>query len=96
MTRFAIAMLAVLIVSWAVITIDRAWSDIARLEQQLGDTKRMLDVVTAERAAAELRARRASTAREAILSAPDADNAPVAPVLRRALEAADEIGGLHE
>jgi hypothetical protein len=74
----------------------RAWDRVQVLEEQISDTRRMLDVVTAERAAAEVRARRAQSAREAILSAPDADNGIVAPILQRALEAADEIGGLHE
>lgn len=60
-----------------------------------GRLSRSITELAVERVAAEIRSRRAADAREAILMAPPEEDGPVSTVLRRALVAADEIGGLQ-
>lgn len=62
----------------------------------LESAQRAIDELAVERAAADRRASIAQSAREAILTAPSEDDGEVAPVLARALRAADDIGGLNE
>lgn len=52
-------------------------------------------IPASDHAAAEIRMQRLQSAREEILTAPPEDDGPVAPVLDRALRAADQIGGIN-
>lgn len=56
---------------------------------------RDLAALAAERAATDRRDAIVTSGREAIIAAPAMDDGPVAPVLERALRAADEIGGIR-
>jgi hypothetical protein len=55
---------------------------------------RTLDALAAERALADIRRASVQTARDAILAAPPSEDGPVARVVLRAMEAADQIGGV--
>jgi hypothetical protein len=82
-----------------------SWLQIQRVEsmrierdQAVADLEaanRAITAMAVERAAADRRQAIAGSAREAIVSAPAADDGPVSPVLARALAAADEIGGVR-
>lgn len=69
--------------------------DLSETRQALDEAHRAIDALAAERAAADARARIVQSGREDIISAPETDDAPIAPVLDRALRAADEIGGIR-
>lgn len=93
-----VIMLFVGLASAVVVQTERVGS----LERMLTDSRaengrlsRSITELAAERAAAELRSRRAADAREAILTAPPEEDGSVSIVLQRALVAADGIGGLQ-
>lgn len=61
----------------------------------LDATKRAIEVLQAERIEAERRKAAAAAGREAIVSVPEGNDPGVGESLLRALQAADEIGGLE-
>lgn len=69
--------------------------DLSETRLALESAHDAIDALAAERAAAEVRMQLLQDARESILTAPAEDDGPVAPVLDRALRAADEIGGIN-
>ena len=93
-----LAVMLLAVAGYAVLQ-DR-WLDDARRERDEAVQQRdagMTAIEELERNSADRSSRETQvrTAREAIISAPEEDDAPISPVLLQGLRAADQIGGLE-